>query len=226
MSRMPRLTIDTAPIAPRARRETPTIVPQYFSEAFLSAANPYLLQAEIAAAVLLGIGIIFESGRYPNSVHKVAFLCVVAGVVFETVFSILLFISEEHIASLQRTTIASLQTRLVIAEAHASDRLIFGDDVRYFFDLDHAGQALHIYVISGDFEAERFANSLRNVLSSYPGWGWHVTVSEFDKQEINMLSMPSGIWGPIWVGPNNGELQSVSYELYTVLFALGFCIYI
>jgi hypothetical protein len=83
-----------------------------FSEEFLSAANPYFLQAEIAAAVLLGIGIVYEADEYPHSVHKVAFWCVVVGVVLETIFSILLFASEERVSSLQKESIIELSRRL------------------------------------------------------------------------------------------------------------------
>jgi hypothetical protein len=78
------------------------------TEPFLSVLNPYLLQLEIGAAILLGIGIIFESDRYPEIVRQRAFWFVMWGMIFETIFSIGLFASEERIASLQRTTIISL----------------------------------------------------------------------------------------------------------------------
>jgi hypothetical protein len=82
------------------------------SQDFLSKVNPFLLQTEIATAVLLGLGIVFESNRYPESVHSRVFWFVVIGVTLETIFSILLFVSEESISSLQNNTIIELTARL------------------------------------------------------------------------------------------------------------------
>jgi hypothetical protein len=85
------------------------------SEEFLSAANPFLLDAEIASALLLGIGIVFESHKFNKgieSVQNVGFWCVVFGVVFETVFSILLFGSEGSIANQQRAQIIALDKQI------------------------------------------------------------------------------------------------------------------
>ena len=94
----------------------------FLSEDFLSIANPYLLQAEIAAAALLGIGIVYESDKYSKAVHASAFWFVVIGVVLETVFSILLFGSEERIASLQRGTIEAQQTKIIALREITSQR--------------------------------------------------------------------------------------------------------
>jgi hypothetical protein len=90
----------------------PAMVPYILSEEFLSAANPYLLQLEISSAALLGIGIVYEADRYPASVQRSAFWFVVIGVVLETVFSILLFASEERIASIQRHDLKSAAIEL------------------------------------------------------------------------------------------------------------------
>jgi septal ring factor EnvC (AmiA/AmiB activator) len=84
----------------------------FLSEEFLSVVNPFLLQAEIAAAILLGIGIVYESDKYPESVHESAFWFVVIGVVLETVFSIMLFASEERVASIQRADLKSAASQL------------------------------------------------------------------------------------------------------------------
>jgi hypothetical protein len=82
-----------------------------FHEEFLSTANPYFLKAEIAAAVLLGIGIMYEAPKYSDSVHKSAFWFVMIGLFLETIFSILLFVSEMQTASLQRSTINAQQSK-------------------------------------------------------------------------------------------------------------------
>lgn len=92
----------------------------FFSVSFLSAVNPFLLQAEIAAAVLLGIGIVFESERYPTSVHKSAFWFVVIGVILETVFSILLFASEEIETRIVNTTAAAANERAANLETQTA----------------------------------------------------------------------------------------------------------
>ena len=88
------------------------IVQALFSEPVLSTLNPFLLQAEIASAVLLGIGIIFESDKYPAKVKERAFWFVMWGVIFETIFSIVLFSSEERISGVQRSKIIWLETCL------------------------------------------------------------------------------------------------------------------
>jgi hypothetical protein len=105
-------------------------IPALLSEAFLSALNPYLLQAEIAAAVLLGIGIVYESNKYPTSVHESAFWFVVIGVVLETIFSVLLFASEERIGSLQRDTIEAQNTQIIALENRLAPRILSADAQR------------------------------------------------------------------------------------------------
>jgi hypothetical protein len=94
----------------------------FVSEDFLSSLNPYLLQFEVASALLLGIGIVYEAPEYPESVHKTAFWLVVIGVFFETVFSILLFASEEQIASSQRGTINLQQANITALEEKLAAR--------------------------------------------------------------------------------------------------------
>lgn len=92
------------------------MLPHFLSEEFLSAANPYLLDAEIGAAVLLGIGIIYESDKYCEAVKRRAFHFVMWGVVLETIFTILLFKSETWIADKQRGTIIVLERRIAPRE--------------------------------------------------------------------------------------------------------------
>lgn len=98
------------------------MAPHILSEEFLSLANPFLLDAEIGAAVLLGVGIIFESDRYCEAVKCTALKMVVCGVVLETIFSIALFQSENWIGDSQRTTIISLTRRLAPRGLTVEDR--------------------------------------------------------------------------------------------------------
>jgi hypothetical protein len=71
------------------------------------------LQGEIFAAFCLGVGIIWESDKYKgDEIKKVAFLLVMLGVVFETIFSVLLFASEEKISEIQKSKIIELERKL------------------------------------------------------------------------------------------------------------------
>ncbi len=87
----------------------------------------FLIQFEIAAALLLGIGILWESDRYKgDEIKKLAFWLVMYGVIFETIFSVLLFASEERIGSLQRKTIIALEKRVLLRniDAEVAARII------------------------------------------------------------------------------------------------------
>lgn len=218
------------------------IVPSISSlltEEYLSWVNPYLLQAEIAAAVVLGIGIIYESDKFPDSVHNSAFWFVVIGVVLETVFSVCLFMSEEHIVSLQRRKIIFLDKGLKVAEMNLSDRIIPREVMDSPFGIDsnlggHVGQKLHILVVEHDDEAERFANSLRDTL--YNLYGWDVTISPiaegpsivnpiFARHSMSRVGrLPPGIFGPFGGDDSNIMLRSAKTVLYGAIFGSGFCI--
>jgi hypothetical protein len=94
-------------------RELHDLLPHLLSEEFLSAINLYILQGEIFAAFCLGVGIIWESDKYKgDEIKKVAFLLVMLGVVFETIFSVLLFASEEKISEIQKSKIIELERKL------------------------------------------------------------------------------------------------------------------
>lgn len=164
---------------------------EFFSEDFLSAANPYLLQGEIAAVLLLGIGIVYESDRYPESAHRSAFWFVVVGVVFETIFSILLFAPEEQISSIQNGALksaalelaattktaaaaieraaklekeaAELRIRAATLERNLGPRHVDGDKFLSILGDDPKGE-FEIRYAAGDQETRLFALSLRVLL--------------------------------------------------------------
>lgn len=147
------------------RSEAPASAPKMlFSEDFLSAANPYLLQGEIAAAVLLGIGIVYESAKYPETVHRLAYWYVILGVVFETVFSAALFFSEETVGSLQREQIIALETRL-------APRRIFPDNaVSIVNNLGkYAGVSFSFIMESPTEESWQLREDIKDVLLK-AGW--------------------------------------------------------
>jgi hypothetical protein len=161
------------------------MLPNLLSEEFLSAANPYLLQAEIASAALLGVGIIFEADKYPASVHKSAFWFVVMGVVLETVFSILLFASEERIASLQRGTIASLEMQLAARSLSPDQIAKMSTVLRLYGSMGFAA-----YPYPDDKESVDIANNIRSALT---GAGW------YNQEDPNVISPAPGVMAGISV---------------------------
>jgi hypothetical protein len=139
---------------------SPIPVPIFSSE-ILSALNPFLLQLEIASAVLVGIGIVFESERFPNEVHRTAFWFVLIGIVLETVFSIMLFASEEQISQLQRGTIATLVNTALPREL---EEKLSAETLKRF-------SSVEVLIRSdNDPEARRTAGQIRYMLIQEAGW--------------------------------------------------------
>jgi hypothetical protein len=181
-----------------------------FSEEFLSAANPYLLQAEIAAAVLLGLGIVFESDKYPRSVHKSAFWYVVIGVVLETVFSVLLFTSEERISSLQKATIIALEVANL-------DRNMTKGQAKSLaaFATKYSGTSASVFSAK-DIEANAFAVSIAKSLRS---GGWAIPPT----QALRSDSIPFVLGGVMVVGNTDDKSKEMARELVKEMHSLGFC---
>lgn len=128
----------------------PIAIPQILSVSFLSSLNPFLLEAEIAAAVLLGIGIVFESQKYPEPVKLRASHFVMWGIVLETVFSIALFVSEQMISSQQRAQIIALSPRSL------SPKMItqIKNEINAYFMINPQNNPLRVIVSSYSLDTE------------------------------------------------------------------------
>jgi hypothetical protein len=205
-----------------ARSKTiPTLLPYHplLSEQFLSAVNPFLLQAEIAAAVLLGIGIIFEADRYCEEVKRVAFHFVMWGVVLETIFSIALFASEERISQLQHDTISAQQEKIIRVEMEAAARSF--EPAEYAglgFDMSRfRGTSFTVFVAKYDSEAGIFAGQLQFLLESV---GWKST------GHIKQLELGNGyimFAGAVVFSREPGPSGRAALELAADLQRLDFC---
>jgi hypothetical protein len=131
-----------------------------YSEEFLSSINPYLLDAEIAAAALLGVGIIFESHTFnkgSKSVERVGFWCVVIGIV--------LFKSETWIADQQRTEIVALNKRLAERSLSSYQIASIGAALRIY-----SGLPFQIRLYPENPESEHLARNIRDTLSQNAKW--------------------------------------------------------
>ena len=71
-----------------------------------------LLSLSVLAGIAVAAGIIFESPRYPSSVHRIAIWLVISGVAVESFCTISLFVFDERISLAQQDKIADLEQKL------------------------------------------------------------------------------------------------------------------
>jgi hypothetical protein len=141
----------------------------YLSDFLSGTADPFwphviLLSVSVLASFAVGAGIILESPKYSESIHRVAVGLVIAGVVVEAACTIFLFVFDEGISSAQQLKIIALETRLAprtlsdpeVAEI-AAKLSLFG------------GQEFTIGTYDG--EAASLARRLRVVLEK-ADWKW------------------------------------------------------
>ena len=89
----------------------------YLSQFFSGGVDPLwphlvLLSVSVLASFAVGAGIVFESPKYSESVHRTATRLVIAGVIVEAACTIFLFAFDEGISNAQQEKIVSLETRL------------------------------------------------------------------------------------------------------------------
>jgi hypothetical protein len=92
-------------------------MPTYFSQFFsggVDATWPHaiLLSITVLASFAVAAGIIFESPKYSELVHRIAMWAVIVGVAVEAVCTITLFVFDEGISDAQKEKIIVLEKRL------------------------------------------------------------------------------------------------------------------
>jgi hypothetical protein len=68
-----------------------------------------LIPGSVLAGIAVGAGIVFERPEYPESVHRIAFWLVVAGVAVESIMTVSLFVVDERISGAQQDKIFVLE---------------------------------------------------------------------------------------------------------------------
>ena len=71
-----------------------------------------LLSVTVLASFAVAAGIIFESPKYSETIHRVATRLVIGGVAVEAVCTIFLFVFDEGISNAQQSKIIALEMRL------------------------------------------------------------------------------------------------------------------
>jgi hypothetical protein len=92
-------------------------MPAYLSHFFSGGVDPtwphaILLTITVLASFAVAAGIIFESPKYSESVHRIAMWAVIVGVAVEAACTITLFVFDEGISNVQQEKIVALETRL------------------------------------------------------------------------------------------------------------------
>jgi hypothetical protein len=119
----------------------------------------------------------------------------------------------------------SLKEKLEMAETHSADRLITAENSRQFAGILRNGMTLHLFFLTGDHEAERFADSIKRAIRSVIGAQGEIVVSSTDEYHMNSGLLPGGIFGPFGGDPNDMALQGASNKLMIAFEMLDFCIY-
>jgi hypothetical protein len=89
----------------------------YFSAVWAGEADPLwphvvLLSVSIISAFTVGAGILLESPKYSDSVHRVATWLVLGGIAVESLCTVLLFVFDERVSGAQQSKIIALETRI------------------------------------------------------------------------------------------------------------------
>jgi hypothetical protein len=115
----------------------------------------YLLGGASLATIMVGAGIIWESG--PLEVHAIAHRLVIWGIVAETLCSIILFTFDEGISSAQQSKIIALETRI-------APRVISKEQYEIFKQLSGKYAAINI-ASEANLEASTFSFQITAPLS-------------------------------------------------------------
>jgi hypothetical protein len=139
--------------------------------------------------------------------------------------------------------VAALAHKISVAQMNLEDRSLPSTDteelMRGPFGMasnlgGHVGQELHILVVQHDDEAERFAESIKDVLHGL--YTWDVKIYPLEEgPSINNLYSPTstkakigklhpGIFGPFGGDDKNGKLNAAKGGLYRAFVGDGFCI--
>jgi hypothetical protein len=141
----------------------------YLRDFLSGTADPFwphviLLSVSVLASFAVGAGIIFESPKYSDFVHRVAVGLVIAGVVVEAACTIFLFVFDEGISGTQQSKIIVLETRLAPRTLPDPEVAEIVAKLKQF-----GGQEFTIGTFDG--EAASLARRLRVVLEK-ADWKW------------------------------------------------------
>ena len=130
-----------------------------------------LLTASVLASFAVGGGIIFESPKYSEAVHRVATKLVIIGVVVEAICTIVLFVFDEGISSKQQSTIEAQQKKVIALEERLAARTISkSQSTEMIVRLSRfAGQQFQVSPYPDDQESIDAGNQIAAVLKK-AGW--------------------------------------------------------
>jgi hypothetical protein len=123
-----------------------------------------LLGGDIAGAVAVALGIVFEKAAANTKRHRWSCGIVIAGVVVESIFGIALFCFDESISQSQQDKIIALEGRLAARSLSSADQHDVAAAVNGF-----AGQQFRIGLYPEDQESIDIA---RNIASGLVSAGW------------------------------------------------------
>jgi hypothetical protein len=118
----------------------------------------------------------------------------------------------------------SLQGDIKAGKRYSADRLLEDDDVTHFNGIPHEGLTLHLFSLTGDHEAERFAKSIKQILGPGLGLHWRVDLSTLDEDKLGTGLLPGAIFGPFGGDEKTPMLSTATIMLYSAFFASDFCI--
>ena len=127
-----------------------------------------LLTGSVLASFAVGGGIIFESPKYSERVHRIATKLVIAGVVVEAVCTIVLFVFDEGISSKQQSTIEAQQEKIIALEMALSPRGI--DEKKIAEDLKSFSNIAVVVRSISEMEPRRTAGQITATLRMHAGW--------------------------------------------------------
>jgi hypothetical protein len=142
-----------------------------------------LLAITVLASFAVAAGIIFESPKYPASVHRVATWCVIVGVGIEAICTITLFVFDEGISGKQQEKIIALETKLAPRSLSDSEVAELAKILEPF-----SGQEFTIASYGGE-PAQLWAR-IRGILEK-ARWKW------FDP-EMQILLLPGTVGIQVW----------------------------
>jgi hypothetical protein len=141
----------------------------YLSSFFSGEVNPtwphvILLSVTVLASFAVAAGIVFESPKYSESIHRVATRLVIGGVAVEAVCTIFLFVFDEGISNAQQAKIIALESRLAARSLSDKQAAVLAEKLRPF-----SGQEFQVIAYWKNPESLSIANRIADALIS-AGW--------------------------------------------------------
>lgn len=212
----------------------------YLSHFFSGGVDPtwphaILLTITVLASFAVAAGIIFESPKYSESVHRVAMWAVIGGVAVEAACTITLFVFDEGIGNAQQEKIIVLEKQL----KESSDVLMWqllprslGQVIKCqeILRASPAGAAIRILWRSDLADGDIFATAISRCFTDWAdpfNRKWEVSIQSVEKlppaaEKTGVTVISNTLRGPIWMVRQETPADFVAKGLYEgVLFHMG-----